>query len=170
MDQRYVVPIAGPRVGENYVVRGFQNALGGVVVDEEGVLQSWLASVGYPLQRGDALPQSGLQDLEELLSSASTIELGHRQTFLIEELIACFLAKDEARAREITVQEVEDGLRVFHNHGAPHDDASKVEHLMKEVTTGPDNLAIYKNVELAVIVPLVEMTKGMRGTLRMCLV
>ena len=102
MDQKCVVPIAGPRVGEDDIARGVQNALGGVVVDEESVLPSWPAPMGYPLQQRDALPQFGLEDLKELLFSASTTELGHGQTLLVEELIACLLAKDKARAREIT--------------------------------------------------------------------
>ena len=45
---------------------------------------------------------------------------------------------------------------------------SKVEHLAKEVSqtkTGTNNLAVYEGVELAVIVPLVGMMKGMRGDL-----
>ena len=77
MDQKCIFPIAGPRVREDDVSQGVQNALGGAIVDEEGVLRSWLASVGFPLQRGDASPQSGPEDLEELLSSALTTKLGY---------------------------------------------------------------------------------------------
>ena len=146
--------------------RGVQNTLGGVVVNEEGVLRSWPAPVGYPLQRGDALLPYGPEDLEELLSSISTIELGHWQILLVEKLIACLLAKDEAKARDITKEEDEDGLCVFHDYEALHHDVSKVKHLAKEVSqagTGVDNLAVYEGVELVVIVPLVEITEGMRG-------
>ena len=80
------------------VARGVQNALGGAVVDEEGVLRSPPIAVGDPLEQGDASPQFGPEDLEELLSSASTAKLGHRQTLLVARL----LAEDEARAREVT--------------------------------------------------------------------
>ena len=58
--------------------------------------------MGDPLERGDASPQFGPEDLEELLSSASTAELGHRQTLLVEQLVARLLAEDKARAREVT--------------------------------------------------------------------
>ena len=100
------------------------------------------------------------------MSSASTAELGHWATFLVEQLVAILLAEDEARAREIKKQEVDDGLRVLHDHGAPHDDVSKLEHLAKEVPqagTGADSLAVYEGVELAVVVPFVRVTEGTRG-------
>ena len=122
--------------------------------------------MGCPLQTGDATPESGPEDLEELLSSASTAELGHRATFLVTQLIAVLLAEDEARAREIAEQEVDDGPRVLHDHGAPHDDVSDLEHLAKEVPqarTGTDSLAVYEGVELAVVVHFIGVTEGTRG-------
>ena len=70
--------MAGPSVREDDVARGVQNALGGAVVDEEGVLQSRSPPVGGPLKLGDAAPKSGPEDLEELLSSTSAAELGDR--------------------------------------------------------------------------------------------
>ena len=72
MEQKCIIPTAGPQVMEDDNARGVENVLGRVVVDEEGVLRSWLAPVGYPLQWGDALAQSRLEDLEELLYSAMT--------------------------------------------------------------------------------------------------
>ena len=102
------------------------------------------------------------------MSSASTAELGHRHTLFIEQLVTRLLAEDEARAREVMEEEVDDGLRVLYDHRAPHDDVSKVEHLAKEVPqvrTAADNLAVNESVELAVIVPLIGMTEGMRGNL-----
>ena len=122
--------------------------------------------MGRPLKPGDASPESGPEDLEELLSSASTAKLGHRLTFLVEQLDAVLLAEDEARAREITEQEVDDGFRVLHDHGAPHDDVGELEHLAKEVPqagTGADSLAVYEGVELADVVPFVGVTEGTRG-------
>ena len=100
------------------------------------------------------------------MSSASTAKLGHRPTFLVEKLVAILLAEDEARAREVTEQEVDDGFRVLHDHGAPHDDVSELEHLAKEVPqagTGADSLAVYEGVELAVVDPFVGVTEGTRG-------
>ena len=38
MDQKCIFPIAGPRVREDDVSQGVENALGGAIVDEEGVL------------------------------------------------------------------------------------------------------------------------------------
>ena len=45
---------------------------------------------------------------------------------------------------------------------------SKFKNLAKEVSQaqrGAHNLAVYEGVELAIIVPLVEVTKGTRGDL-----
>ena len=124
--------------------------------------------VGYALQKGDASPKFGLEDLEELLSSTSTAELGNGKALLIEELLARLLAEDEARVGEIPEEEMDNSLSVLHDHGAPHDDVSKAEHLAKEVSqvgTGADGLAINEGVKLAVVVPLVGMTEGTRGDL-----
>ena len=46
MDQKCVVFIASSRVRQDDLARGVQNALSGVVINEEGVLRSWLAPVG----------------------------------------------------------------------------------------------------------------------------
>ena len=89
--------------------------------------------VGYALQKGDASPQSRHEDLEELLSFAST-KLGNGKTLLVEKLLARLLAEDEARTGEIQEEEVDYGLGLLHDHGAPHDDVSKTAHLAKEVS------------------------------------
>ena len=139
----------------------------GAVVDEECVPRSGPMPVGYAFQDGDALPQSSPQDLKELLSSAPT-ELENREALLVEKLIARLLAEDEARAGEIPEEEVDNGLGVFHDHGAPHDDMSKAEHLAKEVPhagTGTDGLAVYEGGELAIVVPIVGMREGTFGDL-----
>ena len=81
----------------------------------------------------DASPQFGHEDLEELLSSALITKFGHRQILLVEKLITCLLVENEARAQEIMKEEVDNGLHILHDHGAPHDDVSKIEHLAKEV-------------------------------------
>ena len=63
-------------------------------------------------------------------------------------------------------KEVDDGLHVFQDHRAPHNYVSNIEHLVKEVSqagTSVDNLAVYESVKLAVIVPLIGMTKGTHG-------
>jgi hypothetical protein len=120
-------------------------------------------SVGDPLEKGDASPQPGPEDLEELLAPSPTAELGNGKPLVVEELVARLLAEDEARSREATEEEVDDGLRVLHDHGAPDDDVKEVEHLSKEVTqagTGVDSLAVNEGVELSVVVHLVGMAEG----------
>lgn len=52
MNQKCVLPIVGPQVKKDDVARGVENALCGTVVDEEGVLQSWLAPMGIPSNGG----------------------------------------------------------------------------------------------------------------------
>jgi hypothetical protein len=124
--------------------------------------------VGDPFEKGDASPQPGPEDLEELLSPSSTAELGNGKPLLIDELVARLLAGDEAWSREPTEKEVDDGLRVVHDHGAPDDDVKEVEHLSKEVTqagTGADGLAVNEGVELSVVVHLVGMAEGTGGDL-----
>jgi hypothetical protein len=67
-----------------------------------------------------------------------------------------------------TEEEVNDDLRVVHDHGAPDDDVKEVEHLSKKVTqagTGADGLAVNEGVELSVVVHLVGMTEGTGGDL-----
>ena len=122
--------------------------------------------MGRPLQTGDASPESGTEDLEELLSSATTAELWNRHTLFVKQFIAILLAEDEARARKIAEEEVDDWYGVLHDHGAPHNDVSYLEHLAKEVTqagTGADSLAVDERVELSVVVPFVGVTEGTRG-------
>jgi hypothetical protein len=102
------------------------------------------------------------------LSPSSTAELGNGKPLVVEELVARLLAEDEAWSREATEEEVDDGLRVVHNHGAPDDDVKEVEHLSKEVTqarTGADSLAVNEGVELSVVVHLVGMAEGTDGDL-----
>jgi hypothetical protein len=125
-------------------------------------------SVGDPLEKGDASPQPRPEDLEELLPPSSAAELGHRKPLLVNELVARLLAEDEAWSREATEEEVDDGLRVVHDHGAPDDDVKEVEHLSKEITqarTSADDLAVYEGVELSVVVRLVGMAEGTGGDL-----
>jgi hypothetical protein len=125
-------------------------------------------SVRDPLENGDALPKPGPEDLEELLSPSSTGELGNGKPLVVEELVARLLAEDEARSREATEEEVDDGLRVVHDHRAPDDDVKKAEHLSKEVAqagTGADGLAVNEGVELSVVVHLPGMAEGTEGDL-----
>ena len=101
-----------------------------------------------------------------MLSSATTAELWNRHTLFVKQFIAILLAEDEARARKIAEEEVDDWLGVLHDHGAPHNDVSYIEHLSKEVTqagTGADSLGVNERVELSVVVPFVGVTEGTRG-------
>jgi hypothetical protein len=128
-------------------------------------------SVRDPLENGDASPKPGPEDLEELLSPSSTAELGNGKPLLFDELVARLLAEDEARSREATKEEVDDCLRVLHDHGALDDDVKEVEHLSKEVAqagTGANGLAVNESVELSVVVHLPGMAEGTGGTLGMC--
>ena len=123
--------------------------------------------VGNALQEGDASPQSRVEDLKVLLSSAMT-EVGYREAFLVEKLIASLLAEDDARAGEIPEEEVNYGLDVHHDYGAPHVDVSVAEHLAKEVPharTGVDGLAVNEGGKLAAVVSIVWMREGACGNL-----
>jgi hypothetical protein len=59
--------------------KGVEDALGWAAVDEEGVLWRRLVPVGDPSEQGDTSRQPGPEDLEELLSPASTAKLWHQK-------------------------------------------------------------------------------------------
>ena len=79
---------------------------------------------GVPCSRGTPRHNLDRRTLRNCCPPPRPPNLGTGQTLLVEQLVAILLAEDEARAREITEEEVDDGLCVLHDHGAPHNDVS----------------------------------------------